>query len=136
MSRLVQVTLLEHRGHGPTHWDLLFPRGQRCLTWSFYPRQRALGSDAWLFTYQLLAPHRRSYLDYSGPVSAGRGATRCLWRGMLALHKQVGGHVLSNEGLRISLAASGLASWQGQDRLQPWLNRNWAILTTPRRQHN
>lgn len=138
MSQRAQVSVLEHRGHGPTHWDLLFASGRRCLTWSFYPRSRGLAMVAQqrLFTYQCLPAHRRFYLDYSGPVAASRGRTRCLWRGVMVLHKEGAGYKLINNELSISLGADGLARWQVQDRLQPWLESNWVVLTTPQPQRS
>ena len=70
MQRLA-ASLLDHRGYGPRHWDLLLAVGQHCEAWAIFHDGRC----------RRLLDHRRFYLDYSGPVRKERGMVRCQWRG-------------------------------------------------------
>jgi hypothetical protein len=63
-----RYAILTH-DHPFPHWDLLLEWGESCRTW------RLLDAPACGATVraQELPPHRLAYLDYEGPVSAGRG---------------------------------------------------------------
>ena len=65
--------MLHHVGHGPPHYDLMLQRGAggplrtfRLAAWPVVSRQALVP----------LADHRRTYLDYEGEVSGGRGRVR------------------------------------------------------------
>ena len=67
--------LLRHQpATGPAHLDLVIAAGGRCPTAQLSYRHLHL---AWRWG----APHRRFYLGYSGPLSAGRGRVRQIWYG-------------------------------------------------------
>ncbi len=71
-----RASLLLHRGHGPRHGDLVLATGARCLTLRV----------AWQLGHwrvSVAEPHRRRYLTYRGPLSAGRGVVNQLWSGPL-----------------------------------------------------
>jgi hypothetical protein len=70
----MRYVVLHHTGYGEPHFDLMVETApdSPLATWR---------SAVWPFievTYQLehLADHRRTYLDYEGPVSGGRGMVR------------------------------------------------------------
>lgn len=66
MSRFV---ILSH-DHPFPHWDLMLEHGDALRTWRLdgVPRPGALlGAEP-------LPDHRKTYLDYEGPVGGGRGA--------------------------------------------------------------
>lgn len=70
--------LLEHRGFGDTHWDLMIALLDGPLaTWR-------LAKDPTLslpVAAERIGNHRRHYLDYEGPVSGDRGVVRRVDRG-------------------------------------------------------
>jgi hypothetical protein len=70
----VHATLLEHRGHGPRHYDLVLGTGKRCRTVRLERRRGRWGATP-------AAPHRRRYLTYRGPVPGGRGSVLQIWHG-------------------------------------------------------
>lgn len=72
--RRVRASLLLHRGRGPRHGDLVLGSGARCLTIHLEPIPAG-------WRLRLGAPHRRRYLDWSGPLSAGRGVVVQRWHG-------------------------------------------------------
>ena len=61
-----------HSGLGPTHYDLMLADGDSLATWRL-PDAPAGLSPGGSMPAERLAPHRRKYLDYEGPVSGGRG---------------------------------------------------------------
>jgi hypothetical protein len=69
VSRFV---ILEHDGPRGLHWDLLLETGPALASWALAQLPNASGPiDA-----ERLPDHRLDYLDYEGPVSAGRGTVR------------------------------------------------------------
>lgn len=71
-----RFVLLEHRWIG-VHWDFLLERGEVLQSWAI---------DAPIVTGQdqparRLPDHRLAYLDYEGPISAGRGEVTRVARG-------------------------------------------------------
>lgn len=69
------AVLLHHQGHGPAHFDLICGYGSRCPTWRI-----AVDNGHWIVVSSV--PHRRFYLNYSGPVAHQRGVVRQRWRGL------------------------------------------------------
>lgn len=90
---------------GP-HWDLMIEDGDALRTWSLLELP-----EAWRIALAIpnrtatvrernqtvfvteLAPHRRVYLDYEGPVSRGRGTVRRVASGTLRLTQEDAGQV-------------------------------------------
>lgn len=65
-----RFVVLEHAGHGPRHWDLMFETGDALATWSLErPPDAATPVSA-----EALPDHRIAYLDYEGPISGDRGS--------------------------------------------------------------
>lgn len=110
--------LLEHDPRNPDgstaaftrHWDLLIELGpdERVATWRLsanpldapHACDHAEG-DAAVFA-ERIAPHRRMYLDYHGPVSGGRGFVQRLDAGTARIVEQ------SRERLVVELAGDRL----------------------------
>ncbi|MCC6492367.1 MAG: hypothetical protein IT424_05040 [Pirellulales bacterium] len=71
----------------PSHWDLMLERAGVLMTWSLEELpiawQQAIGQEpagrpAATLVARKLPDHRLAYLEYEGPLSAGRGhVTRC-----------------------------------------------------------
>jgi hypothetical protein len=53
-----------------SHWDLMFERNEVLRTWAL----EQLPDESQPSVAHELADHRLEYLDYEGPVSAGRGS--------------------------------------------------------------
>ena len=77
--RHFRTVILHHTSRHGSHYDWLLedPAQPGGLLWA----ARVIhASDAWLsmgaFTLQPIAPHRRRYLSYEGPISGGRGQVR------------------------------------------------------------
>ncbi len=71
-------------------------------------------------------PHRRFYLDYSGPISQGRGVCEHLWRGMVVAHRGITNHAiheLKAMEFSLHLKTDGLACFQTTHRLPSWLKK-------------
>ena len=66
-----RFTVLEHRWHG-VHWDFLIEEGDSLRTWAI----DAPLVDRVVLPARPLAPHRRVYLDYEGPIAGDRGDVR------------------------------------------------------------
>lgn len=58
------------------HYDLVIGYGLRC------PTVRIINHGT-RFTWEWSAPHRRHYLDFSGPVSDSRGVVCKIWYGQV-----------------------------------------------------
>ena len=63
-----RYAILEHRWGG-VHWDFLVEDGPALRTWAI---DAPIVADADL-PARALAPHRRLYLDYEGPIAGDRG---------------------------------------------------------------
>ena len=66
-----RFVILEH-DHPFLHWDLLMEAGEQLASWRLL---QPLRSGVWIPS-ESIAPHRRFYLDYEGPVSHNRGSVR------------------------------------------------------------
>ena len=64
----------EHRGHGPTHLDLMLEDGAVLATWRIAVSPFDIGQGGEIPATKL-SDHRRHYLDYQGAVTGGRA--RC-----------------------------------------------------------
>ena len=58
--------------HPLVHWDFLLEDGETLQTWRLPNDPCHQG----VMTAEEIAPHRRIYLDYEGPISGGRGTVR------------------------------------------------------------
>jgi hypothetical protein len=63
-----RFVILEH-DHPVKHWDLMLEQGEVLRTW----RLAACPVPGMPVSAQASFDHRRSYLDYEGPISGGRG---------------------------------------------------------------
>lgn len=54
----------------PLHWDLMLEQGETLRTWAL-PDEPSIGAS---FLAVELPAHRKEFLNYTGPVSRGRGA--------------------------------------------------------------
>jgi hypothetical protein len=68
-----RYVILLHTGHGPDHVDLMIEQPADLATWRIEPPPAKFSC---LIVARSLAAHRLAYLDYQGPVSAGRGEVR------------------------------------------------------------
>lgn len=82
---------MEHvfpEGHArATHWDLMIEDGAALATWALErapDEGRSVGAER-------LADHRRSYLDYEGPVSGDRGHVTRWDAGACTVHEREAG---------------------------------------------
>jgi DNA polymerase Ligase (LigD) len=64
-----RFVVLQHDHPERLHWDFMLDQGESLATWAL-PMPPTLGH---VLQAQLLADHRRDYLDYEGPVSGDRG---------------------------------------------------------------
>jgi hypothetical protein len=66
-----RFVILTH-DHPFPHWDLMLDYGEALRTWRLLT-EPAMGADV---PAEALPDHRRTYLDYEGPVSGGRGTVQ------------------------------------------------------------
>src|ERR1700755_874015 len=66
-----RFAILEH-DHPLLHWDFLLETGDVLRTW----RLQAPPPPGCRLSAEPLAPHRKLYLDYEGPVSGNRGQVK------------------------------------------------------------
>lgn len=71
-----RFAILTH-DHPFPHWDFLLEQGAACRTWRLLSQPDSEGEVA----AEQLPDHRLLYLDYEGPVSAGRGVVTAWDRG-------------------------------------------------------
>lgn len=64
-----RFVVLQHDHPERLHWDFMLDEGQTLATWALATPP----AYEQLLPARSLAPHRREYLDYEGPVSQGRG---------------------------------------------------------------
>jgi hypothetical protein len=82
--------ILEHAGHGPSHYDLMLDQeGEGLATWRIEDwRRLKTGCHA---AARRLADHRREYLTHEGPVGGGRGRVRRVEEGVYELSRREDG---------------------------------------------
>jgi hypothetical protein len=97
-----RFALLLH-DHPFRHWDLLLEDGPQAATWRLL-RRPVINEP---IAAEVLAPHRLLYLDYSGPVSGGRGTVRQQATGFW---QQVGQRPVSAAGV-LTLLEVQLTGW-------------------------
>ena len=66
---MLRFAILRHDGPPALHFDLLLEMGGKLKTWAL-PLPPAPGVE---IICEALPDHRLAYLDYEGPLSAGRG---------------------------------------------------------------
>jgi hypothetical protein len=98
----------------PTHWDLMLECEGVLLTWAL-PERPAQGKT---IDAEKLAEHRLDYLEYEGPISAGRGeVSRWDWGQYELVEQSESGMIAILDG-RQGLARATLE--QTDDQLQSW----------------
>lgn len=78
-----QYVILHHLLPGDEHWDFMLEHRGGLLTWRV-PCDPTLPCE-WPIRCERIGDHRRSYLDYEGPVSGDRGTVTRIDRGRLEL---------------------------------------------------
>lgn len=92
----LRFAILAHRINESVHWDLLLelPERDGLAAWRIHrppeqwphTHQDPAAPDSWL-TVEELAPHRKVYLTYEGPVSGNRGTVEQVDGGRLTIHR-------------------------------------------------
>src|SRR5262245_30386573 len=72
-----RFVILEH-DHPALHWDLMLEVGDVLWTWRLAVAPEVASRS---IAAERIGDHRRSYLDYEGPVSGGRGTVKPWDRG-------------------------------------------------------
>lgn len=75
--------------HPVVHWDFLLENGETLRTWRL-PRDPCQHD---VMDAEEIAPHRRLYLDYEGPVSGGRGVVRRVAAGTARVWEMTSGAI-------------------------------------------
>lgn len=109
------VSILLHRGHGPSHLDVVLGRGARCPTLALQPASR--GGWAW----RPQPAHRRRYLTWAGAVSGARGTVRQLWRGEAHWRSRGNGLEIEFGAWRMLLQRGGVVIWRTRPHSPPWV---------------
>ena len=100
------------------HWDFLLEHGDHALCWRLL-RQPCVDEP---IAAEPLAPHRLSYLDYTGPVSDNRGTVERIDSGTFQIMATEPVFVIQLEGL----------TWADQASLQDGGNRAfWRFRVMP-----
>lgn len=91
--------------HPVIHWDFLLEDGETLRTWRLPndPCQRGV------MPAEEIAPHRRLYLDYEGPVSGGRGTVRRVGAGIANVSETSAGLIVLDALLLAGALADGAA---------------------------
>ena len=112
-----RFVLLEH-DHPTLHWDLMLEVGEVLWTWRL-DADPCLGTPCRAIR---LADHRRSYLEYEGPISGNRGMVKRVAGGEYAwIEETMGRLVISLDGQHLRGRIS-LERGQGEE----WnLTSNW-----------
>ena len=84
VSQERRFVVLEHRNSAGVHWDLMIEiePGGPLRTWAI-DCVEALNRES---VARPLPDHRRSYLDYEGPISGGRGEVKRWDEGTCLIH--------------------------------------------------
>lgn len=105
---LRSACLLRHRGHGPTHLDLVLADGAACPT---------LRLDGRRWRWQ--PPHRRRYLGWAGPIAGGRGSIRIIWRGQARIRRHNLGWIIALADWTLLLRRDGVVLPLGVTHCRP-----------------
>jgi len=81
VSRFV---VLQHESPAGLHWDLMLEMGPTLATWALPQPPDATAA----MTVEALPEHRPAFLDYEGPLSAGRGSVTRWDRGTYRLERR------------------------------------------------
>ena len=66
-----RVVILHHLAPSGEHWDLMIEEAHVLLTWQL--AAEPISRDACPIDAVRINDHRKTYLDYQGPISSGRG---------------------------------------------------------------
>jgi DNA polymerase Ligase (LigD) len=78
-----RFVILHHLAPTGEHWDLMLER-EDCL-WTWQMSAEPFGPEACPIDCVRIADHRKTYLDYEGPISGGRGVVSRVDSGDYAL---------------------------------------------------
>src|SRR3989304_1881295 len=95
-----RYVILHHRLDDGEHWDLMLEQGDVLLTWQLL--REPVNRDSLPIPARRIGDHRKSYLDYEGPLTGGRGTVQRVDSGSLDIVKNAAG------GLRLVLAGKRL----------------------------
>ena len=112
-----RFVILEH-DHPELHWDLMLEAGERLRTWRLArPPEGGLVVPA-----LAISDHRRTYLDYEGPVSGDRGTVRRWESGSYQIEEETTAQILLRlEGSRRQGNAT-LRRMEGECWVFEWLS--------------
>jgi hypothetical protein len=79
----LRFVILHHTGCDRPHWDWFFEESQALVGWRVYHDPTRQAKDGLVLFRQ--GDHRKHYLDYEGPLSAGRGQVRRVAAGVYRL---------------------------------------------------
>ncbi len=110
-GEMMRFVVLRHETRDGVHWDLMLDRGAVLATWRLAEAPSSDGGA--VIEAERIGDHRRSYLEYEGPVSRDRGTVRRLDAGeyrlvresLAELEVEFEGEVLRG---RYGLSAKGL----------------------------
>ena len=91
-----RYVILEH-DHPALHWDFMLEAGDVLKTWRLAAPPRPGGAVAAEPSFD----HRRTYLDYEGPVSGGRGTVTRWDAGTFSWQESAEGIAVCLEGARL-----------------------------------
>ena len=66
-----RYVILQHKGYGCEHWDLMLETGPVLATWQL--ADRPVGRAGESIEARSIGNHRKRYLDYEGPIGGDRG---------------------------------------------------------------
>lgn len=96
-----RFVILHHRTADGEHWDFMIEQADALATWRLAANPVDRPGDSIPATR--LADHRKVYLDYEGPLTAGRGEVARVESGLCDIHRlEVNGCTVRLHGLKCS----------------------------------
>lgn len=80
-GRVAQFVIHQHDSPWGVHWDLMLQQGDSLATWALQSEP----SEAAPIEALRIADHRMAFLEYEGPISAGRGSVKRWDKGQLRI---------------------------------------------------
>ncbi len=122
-AQSVRFVVLFHACREGDHYDLMIESGERLATWKIFdPPESAAGRP---LSAQRIGEHRRTYLDYEGPVSGHRGHVTRHDAGRCLVHRQ------SPEAWELNFFGDNLAGRFILERLGPD-DHSWRLRSVSR----
>ncbi len=76
-----RFVILHHRISDGEHWDLMLEQGEVLLTWQLL--REPIDRSSLPIPARRIGEHRKTYLDYEGPLTGDRGVVRRVDSGSL-----------------------------------------------------